>query len=99
MSGRTDSQDVGLEAATIERVRNSSLVEWPGADNVPGLKRGTEAQGSRKRSVGERSAGREAGRVTAGGACGSENVGMSSVIQVRNLDAVSLRVPTQGYSA
>jgi len=46
MSGRIDSQDVGLEAATIERVRNSSLVEWPGADNVSGLKHGTEARGS-----------------------------------------------------
>ncbi len=38
-----DSQDVGLEAATIERVRNSSLVEWSRADNVPGLKPDTEA--------------------------------------------------------
>jgi hypothetical protein len=45
MSDCIDSQDVGLEAATIERVRNSSLVEWSGADNVPGLKRGTEAKG------------------------------------------------------
>ena len=101
MSDRTDSQDVGLEAATIERVRNSSLVEWSGADNVSGLKRGTEARGlSRKgRSVEERSACREAGGVTPGGARRSENVGMSSAIQVRNLDAVSLRVPTQGYSA
>ena len=27
MSGRRDSQDVGLEAAIIERVRNSSLVK------------------------------------------------------------------------
>ena len=33
-----DSQEVGLEAATLERVRNSSLVEWPCADNVTGLK-------------------------------------------------------------
>ena len=45
MSDRTDSQDVGLEAAIIERVRNSSLVEWSGADNVTGLKHGTEARG------------------------------------------------------
>ena len=45
MSDCTDSQDVGLEAATIERVRNSSLVEWSGADNVTGLKHGTEATG------------------------------------------------------
>ena len=38
-----DNQDVGLEAATIERVRNSSLVEWIRAENVTGLKRNTEA--------------------------------------------------------
>jgi hypothetical protein len=32
-----DNQDVGLEAATIQRVRNSSLVEWRCAENVTGL--------------------------------------------------------------
>jgi hypothetical protein len=32
-----DSQEVGLEAAILERVRNSSLVEWSCADNVAGL--------------------------------------------------------------
>ena len=37
-----DSQDVGLEAATIERVRNSSLVKWSRAENVTGLKFHTE---------------------------------------------------------
>jgi hypothetical protein len=37
-----DSQEVGLEAATLERVRNSSLVEWSCADNVAGLKPGAE---------------------------------------------------------
>ena len=40
-----NSQEVGLEAATLERVRNSSLVEWSRADNVSGLKPGTEAAG------------------------------------------------------
>ena len=40
---RTDSQDVGLEAAIIERVRNSSLVECTGTDNVARLKHHTEA--------------------------------------------------------
>ena len=100
MSDRIDNQDVGLEAATIQRVRNSSLVEWSGADNVPGLKHGTEARGSAFcGSVEERSAGSEAGGVTPCGACRSENVGMSSVIAVRNRDTVSPRVPTQGYSA
>ena len=34
---RTNNQEVGLEAATLERVRNSSLVEGSRADNVPGL--------------------------------------------------------------
>ena len=43
MSDCRDNQDVGLEAATIQRVRNSSLVKWSGADNVTGLKLGTEA--------------------------------------------------------
>src|SRR5690348_7670771 len=36
MWGRPDSQEVGSEAATLERVRNSSLVEWPRADNHRG---------------------------------------------------------------
>jgi hypothetical protein len=40
---RIDNQDVGLEAATIERVRNSSLVKWICAENSAGLKLGTEA--------------------------------------------------------
>ena len=39
----TDSQEVGLEAAILERVRNSSLVEWSCADNVTGLKSRAEA--------------------------------------------------------
>jgi hypothetical protein len=38
-----DNQEVGLEAATLERVRNSSLVKCSGADNVTGLKLTTEA--------------------------------------------------------
>ena len=38
MWDREDSQEVGLEAAILERVRNSSLVEWFCADNVVGLK-------------------------------------------------------------
>ena len=42
-SARSNSQDVGLEAATIERVRNSSLVECAGTDNVARLKHLTEA--------------------------------------------------------
>ena len=41
-----DNQEVGLEAAILERVRNSSLVKCSGADNVTGLKLATEAVGS-----------------------------------------------------
>ena len=43
MWDRGDNQEVGLEAATLERVRNSSLVKWFRADNVAGLKRTAEA--------------------------------------------------------
>ena len=43
MWSRRDNQEVGLEAATLERVRNSSLVKWFCADNVAGLKRTAEA--------------------------------------------------------
>ena len=43
MWGRIDNQEVGLEAATLERVRNSSLVKWVRADNVAGLKHTAEA--------------------------------------------------------
>ena len=38
MWSREDNQEVGLEAATLERVRNSSLVKWFCADNLAGLK-------------------------------------------------------------
>ena len=43
MWGREDNQEVGLEAAILERVRNSSLVKWSCADNVAGLKHTAEA--------------------------------------------------------
>ena len=43
----TDNQEVGLEAATLERVRNSSLVKCSSAENVTGLKLVTEAVGVR----------------------------------------------------
>ena len=54
---RSDNQDVGLEAAIIQRVRNSSLVKWFRAENPTGLKLGTEAMdppATRRRVVGER---------------------------------------------
>jgi hypothetical protein len=43
MWDRGDNQEVGLEAAILERVRNSSLVKWFRADNVAGLKYTAEA--------------------------------------------------------
>ena len=41
----TDNQEVGLEAAILERMRNSSLVKWSSAENSTGLKLVTEAAG------------------------------------------------------
>jgi hypothetical protein len=60
---RKDSQEVGSEAAILERVRNSSLVEWSCADNVTGLKPRAEATDFRRTAgvVGERRSRREAG--------------------------------------
>jgi hypothetical protein len=57
MFGCTDNQEVGLEAAILERVRNSSLVKCSSAENVTGLKLVTEAAGVSLRAyaVGERS--------------------------------------------
>ena len=43
LSACIDNQEVGSEAAILERVRNSSLVEWFCAENVTGLKLYTEA--------------------------------------------------------
>ena len=42
-----DNQEVGLEAAILERKRNSSLVKRLCTDNVTGLKHTTEAAGYR----------------------------------------------------
>jgi hypothetical protein len=59
MSECRDNQEVGLEAATLERVRNSSLVKCSGAENSTGLKLASEAASSSgprvARAVGERS--------------------------------------------
>ena len=56
MSECIDNQEVGLEAATLERVRNSSLVKCSGAENSTGLKLRTEAAGVHSvHAVGERS--------------------------------------------
>ena len=60
MWDRGDNQEVGLEAAILERVRNSSLVKWSCADNVAGLKHTAEAAATRKGWVGERPSSSEA---------------------------------------
>jgi hypothetical protein len=43
---RRDNQEVGLEAAILQRKRNSSLVKRACAKNVTGLKHDAEAAGS-----------------------------------------------------
>ena len=80
MWDREDNQEVGLEAAILERVRNSSLVEWFCADNVVGLKYTAEAAaitiggwvGERRVTAVKRWGNRQCG------VCASENAGMSS---------------------
>src|SRR5437588_3514264 len=108
---RTDSQDVGLEAAIIERVRNSSLVECTGTDNVTRLKHHTEAvdrvlprrgvrpQGrawTRARGDGRGAfSGQRSSTVRTGGAQRRANAGMSSVMSVGIRHTARLRVPGQ----
>ena len=94
MFGCSDNQEVGLEAAILERVRNSSLVKCSGADNVTGLKLITEAAGaSLWRAVGERSHGSEAAAEASRGALGSENAGMSNERGVRIPSTDCPRIP------
>ena len=97
MSECTDNQEVGLEAATLERVRNSSLVKWSSADNVTGLKLVTEAAGARglrtDRAVGERSQASEAAAEASRGGLGSENAGMSNERGVRIPSTDCPRIP------
>jgi hypothetical protein len=52
---RLDNQEVGLEAATLKRKRNSSLVKRLRADNVTGLKSDAEAAECVYTLVGEHS--------------------------------------------
>ena len=95
MFGCTDNQEVGLEAAILERVRNSSLVKCSSAENVTGLKLVTEAAGVSLRAyaVGERSHSCEAAAKASRGGLGSENVGMSNERGVRISSADCPRVP------
>ena len=81
-------------------MRNSSLVERDCAENVTGLKHGTEAGDTSKEVVvGERSVGGEGVSARNVGAYRSENAGISSDMQVRTLHAKCLRFPTEGPSA
>ena len=49
---RTDNQEVGLEAATLKRKRNSSLVKRACAEDISGLKSNTEATDAAMRGRG-----------------------------------------------
>src|SRR5215472_15720046 len=97
MSRCTDNQDVGLEAATIQRVRNSSLVECCGADNDRGsslLPKPWMAQ-VHWAVVEERSVLRRSVIARRRGADRSANAGTSSEKRVKNVFAVSQRFPRQ----
>ena len=90
MWDRLDSQEVGLEAAILERVRNSSLVEWSCADNVVGLKHTAETAAMVASFCGVWLLGRGAS-CTCGssivrrcGVCASENAGMSNELVGEN---------------
>jgi hypothetical protein len=85
-------------------VRNSSLVERDCAENVTGLKLGTETRDlseNRKvqQVVGERPASGEGIPARCVGVGGSEDAGISSANEVRTLIAECLRFPTEGQSA
>jgi hypothetical protein len=103
---RPDSQDVGLEAAIIERVRNSSLVECACTDNVARLKHRTEAVEPPDVGVGRGALCRwwceppqpRSLIARTGGAGTRANAGMSSVMDVRTIHTASLRVPGQRQS-
>ena len=84
-----DNQEVGSEAATLERVRNSSLVESGGADNGSRIKPATDAMdlaltgaGSPAwrggEMVGERRIRRGSRSGSSGGGDASADAGMSS---------------------
>ncbi len=103
MSECRDNQEVGLEAAILERVRNSSLVKCSGAENVTGLKLVTEAVDLRglraAQVVGERSQAREAAAEASRGGLRSENAGVSNERRVRIPPADCPRFPEQRSSA
>ena len=100
MWGRIDSQDVGLEAAIIQRKRNSSLVKRLRADNSTGLKLRTEAAdvtGLRPgHVVGEHSEGSEVGPRGLMDRSEETLPAQVAIKQMRALLAENLRIPEQG---
>ena len=79
MSRCADNQEVGLEAATLERVRNSSLVECHGADNPAGQSMvPTLRQQGQTCWVGERCVRREAAAEAGRGLHTRANAGTSN---------------------
>lgn len=80
-------------------MRNSSLVERDCAENVTGLKLGTETRDLRKQVVGERRVNGEGVSARDVGVGTSEDAGISSANEVRTLIAECLRFPTEGQSA
>ena len=98
----SDSQEVGLEAATLKRKRNSSLVERFRADNVAGLKPVTEAADPWTWFTGGRGAFH--GRYTPDRedryrAMEETLPAQVAIRRVRTPPAESLRFPEQGQSA
>jgi hypothetical protein len=81
-------------------VRNSSLVEWRCAENVPGLNGSPKLRIDTYGVSGRRAfQGRRSQIVRTGGALGSENAGMSSERRVRIPSTECLRFPEEGSSA
>src|SRR5207244_9455222 len=100
MSSRKDNQEVGLEAATLERVRNSSLVKWFGADNVAGLSVIPKLRHSSFEGwVGERRVAGEAAAEARRGRHTREDAGMSRERGARSPCAENARVTGEGERA
>ena len=79
MCSCADNQEVGLEAATLKRVRNSSLVECGCADNPTGQSRvPTLRNGSQESLVGERRLAGEATAEASRGGYARANAGTSN---------------------
>ena len=85
-------------------MRNSSLVEWSGTDNVSRLKQCTEAMEFSQvftfERVGRGAFCRQRSQIArTGGAYRSENAGMSSVMSVKTRHTECLRVPGHRQSS